>query len=141
MRLSLLLLFSGFLIQSAQAQPGNSGQSGDSTPAGIRFHTPGVIDSLERAQRGRDELQGYRIQIFLGSATEAKSVRQKALSLQMGLPVQIVQNIPNYAVRVGDFRSALEAHKYLSQVRAHYPAAFVVTDQINPPRLPKRNGE
>jgi hypothetical protein len=107
-------------------------------PGTIVFHTSGQLDSLEKSLRGKEEIPGYRIQIFLGNATEAKSLRQKALGQNMGLSVNMVQNIPNYALRLGDFRSSLEAHQQLSLVRSYYPAAFVVPDRINPPKLQKR---
>ena len=134
MRNVLLLLAVCVISVSATAQSDTT----PSAPGEMRIHTSHVIDSLEKATRGKDELQGYRIQIYLGSATEAKAIRTKFLNLGTGLPCNMVQNIPNYAVRVGDFRTSLEAHKHLSQVKAHYPSAFVVQDKINPPKLPKR---
>jgi len=112
-------------------------QSGvqDSSPGRVVIHTPPAIDSLEKAMRGRDELRGYRIQVFLGSSTEAKAERNKFLNLGTGLSCSMVQNIPNYAVQVGDFRTSLEAHRWIPSVRNHYPGAFVVEGKINPPRL------
>jgi len=107
-------------------------------PGTIRIHTPTVIDSVEKMLRGHDEVLGYRIQIYLGSAAEAKSTRSKFLTLGTGLPCNMVQNIPNYAARAGDFRTSLEAHKSLATVKLHYPAAFVVQDKINPPRFQKK---
>jgi hypothetical protein len=137
LRLSVffLLSFSGIAFVRGQTAEDSSRPA---SPGNITFHTPAPIDSLERASRGREELQGYRIQIFLGSAGEAKAVRTKFMSLGTGLTCNMVQNIPSYAIRVGDFRTALDAHRELSAVKAHYPAAFVVQDKINPPRLKPR---
>lgn len=116
---------------ATMAQP----DSGQHSPGHITLHTPLAIDSLERVTRGKEDISGYRIQIYLGSASEARSARGKFLALGTGLTCNMVQNIPNYAVRVGDFRTELEAHKYLAQVKSQYPSAFVVQDKINPPRL------
>ncbi len=111
-------------------------------PGTVKFHTPHVIDSLERTLRGKTELRGYRIQIFLGGAAEAKASRQKFLGLGLGLTCYMVQNVPSYAVRVGDFRNALEANRYLATVKSHYPGAFVLQDEIEPPKFaPRPAGE
>jgi hypothetical protein len=40
-------------------------------------------------------------------------------------------------VRVGDFRTRLEALRFLKQVSTSFPSAFVVTDQINLREIPK----
>jgi hypothetical protein len=42
---------------------------------------------------------------------------------------------PNYRVRVGDFRSRLEAQRFLNEVLVDYPNAFIVTDLISLPSI------
>jgi len=41
---------------------------------------------------------------------------------------------PNYKVRVGDFRTKLDAQRFLIELTADYPNAFIITDQINLPK-------
>lgn len=134
---SVLLGFSTF---QASAQNGNQNPSNDSTlikEGDIQFHSEGRIDSLEKRMRGKTDLKGYRIQIFLGSYQDAKNVRAKFLTNSLGLQAYIVQNAPDYVVRVGDFKTNLELHKYLDEVKKSYPGALVVVDKIEPPRFPK----
>jgi hypothetical protein len=49
------------------------------------------------------------------------------------------QNPPDYSVRVGDFRTQLEAQKYLEQIKEVYPSAFIVPDRVEPPRFGKKS--
>jgi hypothetical protein len=43
---------------------------------------------------------------------------------------------PNYKVRIGDFRTQLDALGYMRKIQVAYPNAFIVYDKIN---LPKGN--
>jgi len=104
----------------------------------ISFHTEGRIDSLEKRLRGKSDIRGYRIQIFLGSYQDAKNVRAKFLTNGLGLQAYIQQNAPDYVVRVGDFKTQLELHKYYEEVKRQYPSSLIVVDKIEPPRFPKR---
>jgi hypothetical protein len=104
----------------------------------ISFHTEGRIDSLEKKMRGKTDIRGYRIQIFLGSYQDAKNTRAKFLTNGLGLQAYIQQNPPDYVVRVGDFKTQLELHKYYEEVKKQYPSALIVVDKIEPPRFPKR---
>jgi hypothetical protein len=136
----VFLLLSGLIPSEMLAQTGNSTPTKDSLliKAGdVQFHSEGRIDSLEKRLRGKTDLKGYRIQIFLGSYQDAKNVRAKFLTNSLGLQAYIVQNAPDYVVRVGDFKTNLELHKYLDEVKKSYPGSLVVVDKIEPPRFPK----
>jgi hypothetical protein len=100
----------------------------------IIWHVPSKIDSLEKSSRGKNELRGYRVQVFLGSMTDAKNFRQKAISSGLTQPAYIIQNAPDYAVRMGDFKSLFEAQLFLTEAKKHFPSAFLVHDKIEPPR-------
>jgi cell division protein FtsN len=39
---------------------------------------------------------------------------------------------PNYRVRVGDFRTRLEAQKFLNELRKQYSSLFIFAERINP---------
>jgi hypothetical protein len=42
---------------------------------------------------------------------------------------------PNFNIRVGNFRTKLEAYKFLKQVQPEFPTAFIVQDEIEFPEL------
>ena len=84
-------------------------------------------------------ITGYRVQIFFDSgnysgdrATKAKNDFEKKYH---DIPAYITWKAPNYRVRVGDFRTRLDAEKYLERLGRDYPNAWVIKDKINFPVL------
>lgn len=84
-------------------------------------------------------IPGYRIQIFfdsgINSSDRAKQVRDEFLSFFPDIPAYVSWKAPNYRVRVGDFRSRLEAEKMLQSILIAYPNAWVIKDEINFPAI------
>ncbi len=91
---------------------------------------------FNKQQNGID---GYRVQIFFdagnNSLSRASNVSEQFQLLFPGDTVYISFSEPYYKVRVGDFRTKLDAEGYLQQVLPDYPNAFVIKDRINFPRL------
>lgn len=82
---------------------------------------------------------GYRIQIFfdsgINSSDRARQARDEFLALFPDVPAYVSWKAPNYRVRVGDFRSRLEAEKELQSILIGYPNAWVIKDEINFPAI------
>ncbi len=80
---------------------------------------------------------GYRIQIFFDSGANSKSRAQSIYStFQARFPetgAYLSYKAPNYKVRVGDFRTRLDARRFLNTIIADYPNAWIVEDIINFP--------
>jgi hypothetical protein len=108
--------------------------SGDTSDGQIEVHADPRIDSLEVKSR-INKLKGYRIQVFLGSFAQCRDERVKFQKVTSELPTYQVQSTPDYAVRVGDFRNLVDAQIWLEKVKPYYPGAFIISDQIEPPRL------
>jgi hypothetical protein len=81
-------------------------------------------------------IKGYRIKIHFGSdKNKAKEVKAKFISIYQDVPAYEKYDQPNFNIRVGDFRSKLEAYKFLKVVQAEFPSAFLVQDEIEFPKL------
>ena len=84
-------------------------------------------------------IPGYRIQIFfdsgLNSGERARKAREEFEELFPEIPGYVTWKAPNYRVRVGDFRSRLDAEKALRDISKDYPNAWVIKDEINYPPL------
>jgi hypothetical protein len=82
-------------------------------------------------------IPGYRIQIFfdsgLNSSDRAREAREAFLSIFPEMPAYVSWKAPNYRVRVGDFRTRLDAEQTLQLIIADYPNAWVIKDEINFP--------
>ena len=103
------------------------------------------IDSLLQLHIAYNEafpvLDGYRIHIFMETGNDglmhAEEVKNKFEEKYDDIPAYITFGEPYYRVRVGDFRTRLEASKFLERINRKYPNAWVIKDKINLPTLPK----
>jgi hypothetical protein len=132
-------LFVAFLLVISALLTTGQTQDSISKPdlGDVKFVLSSKIDSLEKKMRGKSEMKGYRVQIFLGSYADAKNARARFLNSGMKMQAYIEQNTPDYVVRVGDFRTTLEAQKYYAELKKIYPQALLVVNKIEPPRFYK----
>jgi hypothetical protein len=125
-----LFLFICFVVLSCQVSAQQSVQIvGDEN-----------LDSLVQQNIIKNEelkgIQGYRIQIFFGSDRKAANdARTKFLQLYPEVEAYLVYQAPYFKVRVGDFRTQLEAQAIYKDVLAQFDKVFIVPDKINLPRL------
>lgn len=82
-----------------------------------------------------NQLDGYRVQVYNGSKKETLNKRSKFLNVFPNMPVYTVYESPEYKVQAGDFRTRLEAEKFLKQVVNEFGSGFVVKTKIKPPVL------
>lgn len=75
--------------------------------------------------------EGYRIQIMNSSSREeVYSKKAEVYSSFSDFKAYIVYDQPYYKLRIGDFVSKMEARKYLDEIIAVFPTAFLVKDEI-----------
>lgn len=90
-----------------------------------------------RINQNLKTIEGFRIQVFSDSGNNSKanaSAMQDEISARYpGLGVYLSFKSPNYKVRVGDFRTRLDAQRFLTEIAVDYPNAFIIQDQINLP--------
>jgi hypothetical protein len=83
-------------------------------------------------------VEGFRIQVFSESGANSKSKAQAAYDeLQARYPdmgIYLTFKTPNYKVRIGDFRTRLDAQRFLVELTADYPNAFIISEQIKLPQ-------
>lgn len=80
--------------------------------------------------------QGYRIQLFSASGPNSQTLARKTqsefISMFAQVPSYTKWSSPSWVVRIGDFRTRLEALEMHQRVQEAYPASFITTDEINP---------
>lgn len=90
-------------------------------------------------------LKGYRVQIFFDSGNysknNAKEAEQRFLENYPNQEVYLMFDEPYYKVRVGNFRTQLEAEGFLNSIINNYPNAFVVPDFIEFPSIYDESGK
>ncbi|MEM9053254.1 MAG: SPOR domain-containing protein [Bacteroidota bacterium] len=93
------------------------------------------LDELRKKYPGT--LNGYRVQIFFGKRELAIEQKAEFVESNPDVPTYISFLAPNFRLRVGDFRSRIEAEKLKSQIEKEYPGCYIVKDQIELPPLEK----
>lgn len=68
----------------------------------------------------------YRIQVYFGSLSRAESIKSLVDVDFPGWYSKIDFESPSYRVRVGRFKSKLEAERKLIEVRKKYPSAMLL---------------
>ena len=132
---AVILLLIGFSRSFAQESGGTTGD--------IKIIQDEKVDLLVnkhiQINQARKGIEGFRIQIFFDSGTNSKTRAQsifdsfKAKNPETGAYLSF--KAPNYKVRVGDFRTRLDAQRYLNSINEEYPNAWVIEDMINLPKV------
>lgn len=81
-------------------------------------------------------IKGYRVKIHFGTdKNAAKEVKGSFIAKFPDVPAYEKYDQPNFNIRVGDFRTKLEAYKFLKEIQPDFPSAFIVQDEIEFPSL------
>ena len=79
---------------------------------------------------------GYRIQIYFGNdRAKAQEVRNNFVQLFPNSSIYLLYHQPNFKVRAGDFRTRLEANRFLKSLGDRFRPAFIVPDEVKLPEL------
>ena len=130
------LLFIGFFSLSAAFVNAQNGE--------VEIIKDSRIDALIEKQgeiippASNSQITGYRIQIFFDSdKVKLNSSRGLFISRFPLIDTYTNYNAPNFFLKVGDFRTRLEAEKIKAEIEADFPTSFVVKEKVNLPRLEK----
>lgn len=123
--ITLIIIFSNTLL--AQSFVGS-----------VSIHQDESIDRLLAKHIKVNEynpwIDGYRVQLYsisgVNSRDKANLFRAQFLNKHPKTKVYVVYQAPYYKVRLGDFRTKINALSYLQTISKQYPSGFVVVDQI-----------
>lgn len=101
------------------------------------------IDNIATFVRAGEEsvegvkMDGFRVLIFFDmSKTTAEQQKAYFMTMYADHKAYIDYMAPNYRVRVGNFRTQLEAEKLKQELLTLFPTAIVVPDKIQLPVIP-----
>lgn len=92
-----------------------------------------ISDLLQKHKdlNSKSLIKGYRVKIHFGNdKAEAIAIKEKFNEQFPDIPAYVRYDQPYFSVRVGDYRTKLEAYKFLKQIQSEYVAAFLVQDDI-----------
>lgn len=82
------------------------------------------------------KLEGYRVQLYFDNDKSiCNQARSRFLSITNDVTAYIQYQAPHYRLRVGNFRTLLEAEKFKNEISATFPDAITVNDAIDLPKL------
>ncbi len=127
---ALFLLMAGALFAQDSLQTAHEDFIGDA-----RIDT--LLQLHELQNKKFPVIPGYRIQIYKESGNtaldKALTIRDK-FEKRYNVTAYITFNEPYYRVRVGDFRTRLEAIRFLEKIKRIYPLAWEIKDDIQIPK-------
>lgn len=89
--------------------------------------------------KAKGGIDGYRIQIFFDAGNRSKgrayATKSNFILKYPNTRAYITYEAPNYKVRIGNFRTKLDAEHFKHKILEDYPASFTIPCQIDYPRL------
>ena len=80
-------------------------------------------------------INGFRVQIYNGNVRSAAYAAQARFEAQYpGVRTYVTYVEPDFKVKIGDFRTRLEAEKFRQQLQSMFSGLFIIAEKINPPR-------
>lgn len=90
-----------------------------------------LIDLHNQKNEQTDEMPGYRIQIRSNNdRSKIYGIRSEVYAQFSDIKNYLKYDQPYYRLRIGDFKTRLEARQYLERVINYFPSAFIVADDI-----------
>lgn len=106
-----------------------------------QLHIVGDVNATKMVERHIElnqrvkTIPGYRVQIASFSGTNSKTsafnLRDNFVTDYPTVQAYIVFDEPNFKVKVGDFRTRLEAYAFLQQIKETYKG-YIIRDNIYP---------
>jgi hypothetical protein len=128
-------MFFSALVMNAQTANGN---------AVIIYNDPQIENLVELHIDYNEEfplIDGYRIQLLMRAGNtaldEANQIKDEFEENYPEINTYVTFREPYYRLRVGDFRSRLEAMEFMEKLKRSYPQAWVIKDKITFPELTK----
>ena len=114
-----ILLFILFLFISSVLSAQNKIVSQDSLANRL-------VEKHKKLNAAHQSMPGYRIQLYFGNdRTHANDLKTEFLNEHPKTSAYVLYRQPNFKLRVGDFKSRLEALKFLKEIQIIYNTAFV----------------
>jgi hypothetical protein len=131
MKAAIQILIISFLSINVYSQTGN-----------VEIIKDARIDALVKKQgmvippANSPQITGYRVQLFFDSDRKlVDEARSKFVAAYPKVDSYVVFTAPNYVLKVGDFRSELEAERIKDNLFVNFPTSFIVKELINLPRI------
>jgi hypothetical protein len=108
----------------------------------IRYTVDQRIEALVRLQglssgpNGLPQVAGYRVQLLFDAEKKViDDARTLFINAFPKVDSYVLFNAPHFVLKVGDFRTSLDAERVRESLIKDFPASFIVKEMINLPRI------
>jgi hypothetical protein len=103
---------------------------------GENIYLDSLIDKNIEINKQKKTIDGFRIQLFSGNErNNANNIKTKFLRLYREQKAYITYQQPYFKIRVGDFRTKLEAKIFYNKIKVEFEECIIISDKINLPKL------
>ena len=89
--------------------------------------------SLQVKKGAVASVNGFRVQIYNGNVRNAAYAAQAKFQAKYpAMGTYMTYNEPDFKVKVGDFRTKLEAEKFRQELQTVFSGLFIIAEKINP---------
>lgn len=125
-----LFLFCSYLSIAQTKQKGSIQIKGETT------YLDSLIEKNKAFNAANKTIKGYRIQLFSGTErNNANAVKTKFLKLFPDQTAYLIYNQPYFKIRVGDFRTKIDAEIFYNKMKAEFGECIIISDNISLPKL------
>ena len=130
------IVFLFLLVSSCLSAQNDTETTNTSNSTNVKVIKDGRIDDMVQTYKSSYTLTGYRIQIFSDNKKQpSRDEKARFLSSFNSVKAHEVYQQPFFKIRVGDFRTKLEAYKFQKEIMAQFPNSFIVKDEIDMDQL------
>ncbi len=113
-----------------------SQEKGSVVIKGENIYLDSLIDKNIEINKQKKTIEGFRIQLFSGNErNNANNIKTKFLRLYREQKAYITYQQPYFKIRVGDFRTKLEAKIFYNKIKVEFEECIIISDKINLPKL------
>ena len=91
-----------------------------------------LVHKYENILKAKNGVEGWRVQLlFKDKKKVIMQLKNNFINLYPEIPIYLKHEAPFYKLRVGNFRTKLEAIKIKHQISKNFPGAYPVPEIIN----------
>jgi hypothetical protein len=95
-----------------------------------------LVERQKQINSYKMTMPGYRIQIYFGGErARANTLRNDFLQEYPDIGAYVIYQQPNFKLRVGDFKTRMEAANFLTEMQTRFAMAFIVNDEVKLPSV------
>lgn len=132
MKSLLLIVLAALPLAGLIAQPKQDSMKPGTIEVVLDDADINVLMAASKEQAEKDyAIKGFRVQIVAaGNRADINKVKSQFYTLFPDVKTFVIYQQPNFKLRVGNFRTKLEAYKLWLEIEKSFPGSFITPDEL-----------